>query len=151
MAYVNRPCSGGPANFEICVIMFKPLSKNSPNTQKHEIRKYLKSRRFDIICAFSGGRWGGGILCLGFRAGVILLAISSIMPCYLCGRWMGPPGVPPWAFPVVPAWPHDLVAAPNGCWLWSERCGGWICLCTLVCYRKWCIADIIHRARWAGG
>jgi hypothetical protein len=92
----------------------------------------------------------GVILCLGSRANFILSAISSIMPCQVCGCWMGLPGVPPWAFPVVPAWP-PLAWAPNGCWLWSERCGGWICLCTRVCYRKWCRADLHHRVAGAGG
>ena len=79
------------------------------------------------------------------------LIFKRIMPCHVCGNWMGPPGVPPWAFPVVfPSWPY-LHQSPNGCWLWSERCGGWICLCTMVCYRKWCRADLHHRQSTGGG
>ena len=76
------------------------------------------------------------------------------MPCHVCGNWMGPPGVPPWAFPMVPAWPHLdwFWAFPiGGCWLWSERCGGWICLCTLFCYRLWCRADLRHMLSMGGG
>ena len=64
---------------------------------------------------------------------------SNIMPCYVCDEW-ALAGAPPWAMPVVVPQFHGPLVVP--CWIWCNRFErdwgeGWICLCCLVCYRKW--------------
>ena len=39
------------------------------------------------------------------RVSILHRSQAVIMPCEACGHWMGAPGVPPWAFPVVRYWP----------------------------------------------
>ena len=73
------------------------------------------------------------------------------MPCYICGRWGQPPlatltwlsdsnDPDGWYDPPPPGAIIHRPSAPL--WLfcdrWERQWGtGWICLCTLVCVRKW--------------
>ena len=110
-----------------------------------------------FLCSYVQHTYPVSIYKLSFvfsRFAFVYICVRSqalLMPCLVCGQWMGPAGAPPWAFPVVAAWPPLPGGVWGGAWLWSDRHGGWICLCTIVCYRKFMRAEEHHRRAEAGG
>ena len=55
------------------------------------------------------------------------LSISKAWFVMFVGTGWVRQGAPPWAFPIVAAWPLLAAAAVvGGVWLWSERWGVWL-------------------------